>query len=101
MKYVLYIDYRSSSRPLSYEYRPLKAKSLAFAILEADAIHDLDTMYLIRIMAMCGKVEKVESNVKMVPYMAVLEKRSVKWVTYDGSPHTVKYFISKFANWFD
>lgn len=101
MQYVIYVDYRSSYKPLAYEYRPLVAKSLAAAILESDAIHNPDTMYLIRIMVKFGKLERVGTGLKMQAYMAVLEKRSTKWISYDGYLHVVNHFITRFADWFD
>lgn len=105
MKYVLYIDYRAEYKPMTSEYKPLEAKNIKDAIIEADAIHDINTMYLIRIMEKTGKVEKVESDVKAQTYTAIIEKRSTKWAaldkeTYNGQ-HQVKYFYAKFANWFE
>ena len=105
MKYVLYIDYRAEYKPMTSEYKSLEAKNIKDAILEADAIHDINTMYLIRIMEKTGKVEKVESDVKAQTYTAIIEKRSTKWAamdkdTYNGQ-HQVKYFYAKFANWFE
>lgn len=99
MKYVLYIDNRASAHP-SIEYRPLDAKSIAEAVVEADAIHDLDTMYLIRIMEKNGKIEKVESDITAQSYKAILEKRSLKWVFMESN-HTVKHFKARFVDWFD
>lgn len=45
MKYVLYIDYRASYKPMYSEYRPMNAKTMAEAVIEADATHDSETMY--------------------------------------------------------
>lgn len=59
MKYVLYIDYRASYKPMYSEYRPMDAKNMAEAVIEADTAHNPETMYLIRIMKEDGKVEKV------------------------------------------
>nr|DAI54385.1 MAG TPA: hypothetical protein [Caudoviricetes sp.] len=106
MKYVLYIDYSASYKPMTYEYRAMNAKNIKDAILEADAIHDTNTMYLIRIMEKTGKVEKVESDVKAQTYTAIIEKRSTKWAAMDqeqvyNGQHQVKYFYAKFANWFE
>lgn len=106
MKYILYIDYRVEYKPMTSEYRPLEAKNIKDAILEADAIHDLNTMYLIRIMEKTGKVEKVESDVKAQTYTAIIEKRSTKWAamdekqTYNGQ-HQAKHFYAKFGDWYE
>ena len=100
MKYVLYIDYRASYKPMTYEYRPMNAKNIAEAIIEADAVHDPETMYLIRIMEKSGKVEKVESGIKAQSYEAIMEKRSTKWTT-KVQEHRVKHFIAKFGDWFE
>lgn len=100
MKYILYIDYRVSCKPLTFEYRTMNAKNLAEAIIEADAIHDQETMYLIKIMEKRGKVEKVDSDVKAQTYTAILEKRSTKWAAAERC-HSVKHFMAKFADWFE
>lgn len=73
MKYILYIDYSASYKPMTSEYRALNAKTMAEAIIEADAIHDPEKMYLIRIMEKSGKIEKVESDVKAQTYTAIME----------------------------
>lgn len=78
MKYILYIDYSAFYKPMTSEYRALNAKTLAEAIIEADAIHDPEKMYLIRIM----------------------EKRSTKWSAAETN-HSAKHFIAKFGNWFE
>lgn len=98
-KFVLYIDYRAS-KPLPFEYRALNAKTVAEAVIEADAIHDHETMYLIRIMEKSGKVEKVESDVKAQTYTAIMEKRSTKWAIFEGY-HSVKHFMMKCCDWFE
>lgn len=100
MKYVLYIDYRASYKPLYSEYRPMNAKTITEAIIEADAIHDPETMYLIQIMEKTGKVEKVGGGVKAQAYKAFMEKRSTKWTAREH-PHSVSHFTAKFADWFE
>ena len=100
MKYVLYIDYNASYKPMTCEYCAMTAKNIAEAIIEADAIYNQDTMYLIRIMEKQGKLEKVESNVKAQTYTAIMEKRSTKWLAMEIS-HSVKHFMSKFYDWFE
>ena len=44
MKYTLYIDYRATYKPMTFEYRQMNAKNIADAIIEADAVHDSETM---------------------------------------------------------
>lgn len=100
MRYVLYIDYRASYKPMYSEYRPMDAKTMAEAVIEADATHDPSTMYLIRIMEKTGKPEKVESDIKAQAYKAILEKRSTKW-TVNEREHIAKHFIAKFGDWYD
>lgn len=100
MKYILYIDYRASYKPMTSEYRPMNAKNIAEAIIEADAVHNSETMYLIRIMEKNGKVEKVERDIKAQTYKAIMEKRSTKW-TAGGRDHSVKHFTAKFGDWFE
>ena len=99
MKYVLYIDYSASYKPMTSEYRPMSSKNIEEAIIEADAVHNPETMYLIRIMEKTGKVEKVESDIKAQSYKTILEKRSTKW-TAEGRDHSVKHFTAKFGDWF-
>ena len=98
-QYVLYIDYRVKHIP-SYEYLAMDAENLQDAIVEADKIHNADTMYLVRLMEKSGKVEKVESDLKALTYKAIIEKRSTKWKTMETS-HSVKRYISKYGEWFD
>ena len=98
-QYVLYIDYRVRHNP-TYEYLLLKAENLQEAIVEADRIHDIDTMYLVRLMEKRGKVEKVESGVKVQTYKAMIEKRSTKWENMETS-HEVGRYISKYGEWFE
>ena len=100
MKYVLYIDYRASYKPMSIEYRPMNAKNIAEAIIEADAAHDPETMYLIQVMEKTGKIEKVESDVKAQTYKAIMVKRSTKWAAQE-SEHTVRRYMAKFVNWYE
>lgn len=77
MKFVLYIDYLTGEHRKGYEYIPMKAKNILEAIHEADAIHNPDTMYLVRIMQSVGKVEK-ENGYKTKIYKAIECKRT-KW----------------------
>lgn len=101
MKYVLYIDYRADYKPLTYEYKGLEAKTLTDAIIEADALYNPDTMYLMRIMVKDGKAEKIESDVKCTPYRAEYERRT-RWTKYDSDyEHIVGYYKAPFAEWFE
>ena len=100
MKFVLYVDYRCEYKPMTAEYFPMEAKTIEDAIIEADAKHNSDTMYLIRIMTKTGRVEKVERDVKAQAFDAIMEKRSTKWVKYE-SRHKVKYYMAAFGNWFE
>lgn len=99
MKYVLYIDYRASYKPLASEYRKLEAKTLDKAILEADEQYNPDTMYLMRIMVKDGKAEKVESDIKRTAYRAELERRT-RWAETNAE-HIVGYYKAPFAEWFE
>lgn len=100
MKYVLYIDYSASYKPMTSEYRALNAKSIGEAVIEADAIHNPETIYLIRIMEKSDKVEKVERDIKAQTYTAIMEKRSTKWAEVERN-HSVKHYVAKFSNWFE
>ena len=99
MKYVLYIDYRTSYKPLTSEYRKLEAKTLSNAILEADKQYNPDTIYLMRIMTKDGKTEKVESDIKRTAYRVKLERRT-HWTETDVE-HVVGYYKAPFAEWFE
>ena len=99
MKYVLYIDYRASYKPLTSEYHKLEAKTLSNAILEADKQYNPDTMYLMRIMVKDGKTEKVESDIKRTAYRVKLERRT-RWTETDVE-HVVGYYKAPFAEWFE
>lgn len=100
MKYILYIDYKADYKPLTTEYRPMDAKNVAEAIIEADTIHDAETMYLVKIMEKSSKFEKVESDIKAQTYTAIMEKRSTKWVAATGE-HNAKHFVAKFGDWYE
>lgn len=100
MKFVLYVDFKASYKPMTIDYFPMEAKTIEDAIIEADAKHDPAIMYLIRIMRKSGRVEKVERDVKAQAFEAIMEKRSSKWRKYE-SQHTAKYYTAKFGNWFD
>ena len=97
MKYVLYVDYRASYKPLASEYRKLEAKTLSDAMLEADAQYNPDTIYLMRIMVKDGKTEKVESDIKRTAYRAELERRT-RWAETNAE-HVVGYHQAPFADW--
>ena len=99
MKYILYIDYSASSKPMTSEYRKLEAKTLSDAILEADAQYNPNTMYLMRIMVKDGKVEKVESDIKRTAYRAKFERRP-RWAETNAE-HVVGYYKAPFAEWFE
>lgn len=99
MEYVLYIDYKCEYKPMTSEYREMVAETLMDAVIEADAIHD-QTMYLIKIMEKTGRVEKVASGVKSREYMAIMEKRSIRW-TKAETVHRVKQFMTKYGSWFE
>ena len=100
MKYVLYIDYSASYKPMTSEYRKLEAKTLSDAMLEADAQYNPDTMYLMRIMVKAGKAEKVESYIKCTEYRAELERRT-RWAKTEGIDHSVGYYKTTFSEWFE
>ena len=101
MRYVLYIDYKASYKPLASEYRKLDAKTLVEAILEADGQYNPDTIYLMRIMVKVGKAEKIESDVKCTLYRAEYERRT-RWAKYDGGyEHIIGHYKAPFAEWFE
>lgn len=100
MKYVLYIDYSASYKPMTSEYRKLEAKTLSDAILEADTQYNQDTIYLMRIMVKTGKTEKVESNIKCTEYHAELERRT-RWAKTERINHSVGYYKTPFGEWFE
>lgn len=99
MKYIIYIDYRANYKPMTCEYRPLNAKTIKEAVIEADTIHNSETMYLVKIMEKSGKFEKVESDIKAQTYAAIMEKRS-KWAAAE-TEHKAKRFVAKFGEWFE
>lgn len=100
MKYVLYIDYRASYKPLTSEYRKLKAKTLSDAILESDVQYNPNTIYLMRIMVKAGNAEKVETDIKCTEYRAELERRT-RWAKIERVDHSVEYYKAPFAEWFE
>lgn len=95
MRYALYIDYRGTSR---YEYRIMQAENKADAILEADAVFDPITMYLVKIMERTSRKHKVESGLWGQDYAAILERRET-WKKECREHHTTHY-TSKYGEWF-
>lgn len=95
MRYALYIDYRGTSR---YEYRIMQAANKADAILEADAVFDPITMYLVKIMERTSRKHKVESGLWGQDYAAILERRET-WKKECREHHTTHY-TSKYGEWF-
>lgn len=98
-QYVLYIDYRVKHIP-AYEYLAMDSENLQEAIVEADKIHNVDTMYLIRLMEKSGKVKNVESGIKAQTYKAIMEKRSTKWANMETS-HEVNRYMTRYGEWFE
>lgn len=114
MKYVIYIDYRVTSKN-KYEYRTMEAKNFKEAIEEAEKIYDSKTMYLIRIMEREGKAYRVEGDPKSCKsqnFRAVECKRSCEGGWHSNTnenserEHVVRYTRMKERNcqafeWFD
>lgn len=96
MEYIVYVDYNAFYKPITYEYIVLKAKSLEAAVTEADEIFDHKKMNLIRILEKTGKSEKVESDIKVQMYTAILEKCSTKWTEF--TKHKALHFKIKTDN---
>ena len=96
MKYIVYVDYNAFYKPITYEYIVLKAKSLEAAVSEADEIFDPKKMNLIRILEKTGKSEKVENDIKVQMYTAILEKCSTKWTEFTN--HKALHFKIKTDN---
>lgn len=91
MEFMLYIDHKLAAT----EYRRMKAKDLAKAVVEADAIFDPETMHLVMIMKKRRDLVNVDNRVKACTYTAVLEKYSTKWVSASHATLT-KYVLTKF-----
>ena len=100
MKYVLYIDYSASYKPMTSEYRKLEAKTISDAIIEADAQYNPKKKKQMRIMVKAGKAKKVESNIKSTEYRAELERRT-RWAKTEGIDHSVGYYKTTFSEWFE
>lgn len=100
MEFVLYVDYRCEYKPMTAEYFPMEAKTIEDAIIEADAKHNSDTMYLIRIMKKVGHVELVERGIRVQCYEACMEKRSTRWNKAE-TKHTAARYIASFGDWFE
>lgn len=95
MKYIVYVEYNPFYEPTTFEYIVLKAKSLEAAVAEADEIFDYK-MNLIIILEKTGKPEKVESDIKVQMYTAILEKCSTKWTEFTN--HKALHLKSKTDN---
>ena len=96
MKYIVYVEYNGFYDTTTYEYIVLKAKFLEAAVSEADEIFDHKKMNLIRILEKTGNPEKVESDIKVQLYTAILEKCSTKWTEF--TKHKALHFKIKTDN---
>lgn len=95
MKFIVYIDYQTSYKPMGYDYKAIEAKTIEEAIETADKMWNPDTCYLMRIMKKSGKVEK-NYGYNSEEYTAILCKRSTNWhrnTTENGeNEHKAKKF---------
>lgn len=96
-KFVLYVDYEDIKNTIGWEYQEMNATTAVDAIVEADAMFDNDTMFLVRIMEKVGKAEKVD-DYRVQRYEAILEKRSTSWVKYTN--HAVDHYTAKYGDRF-
>ena len=78
MTYLIYRDFKAGTHHIGYDYTTIEAKSQFEAVCEADKmwIEEADRLYLMRIMAKAGKVEKMDDGWKRQKFAAVLCKRS-------------------------
>lgn len=59
-KYIVAIDYKASYRPMTIEYKVIKANDIFEAMQIADMLFDENTVYLLNIMEKTGEVHENE-----------------------------------------
>ena len=59
-EYIVAIDYRANYKPLTIDYKMLKAENLLDAMNEAEQYMDKETVYLLKIMKRSGAAHKVK-----------------------------------------
>lgn len=67
-EYIVAIDYSANYKPLTIDYKMLKAENLLDAMNEAEQYMDKETVYLLKIMKRSGAAHKVKGVDEGRPY---------------------------------
>ena len=83
-EYIVAIDYRANYKPLTIDYKMLKAENLLDAMNEAEQYMDKETVYLLKIMKRSGAAHKVKGvDAREATYTDVLTNRGNGWHSTD------------------
>lgn len=79
-EYIVANDYRANYKPLTIDYKMLKAENLLDAMNEAEQYMDKETVYLLKIMKRSGAAHKVKGvDAREATYTDVLTNRG-QWL---------------------
>lgn len=83
-EYIVAIDYRANYKPLTIDYKMLKAENLLDAMNEAEQYMDKETVYLLKVMKRSGAAHKVKGvDAREATYTDVLTNRGNGWHSTD------------------
>lgn len=81
-EYIVAIDYSANYKPMTIDYKMLKAENLLDAMNEAEQYMDKETVYLLKIMKRSGAAHKVKGvDAREATYTDVLTNRGNGWPT--------------------
>ena len=85
-KYIVAIDYSANYKPMTIDYKMLKAENLLDAMNEAEQYMDKETVYLLKIMKRSGAAHKVKGvDAREATYTDVLTNRGNGWHNTDAA----------------
>lgn len=84
-EYIVAIDYSANYKPMTIDYKMLKAENLLDAMNEAEQYMDKETVYLLKIMKRSGAAHKVKGvDAQEATYTDVLTNRGNGWHNTDA-----------------
>lgn len=85
-EYIVAIDYSANYKPMTIDYKMLKAENLLDAMNEAEQYMDKETVYLLKIMKRSGAAHKVKGvDAREATYTDVLTNRGNGWHNTDAA----------------
>ena len=94
-EYIVAIDYSANYKPMTIDYKMLKAENLLDAMNEAEQYMDKETVYLLKIMKRSGAAHKVKGvDAREAAYTDVLTNRGNGWHSTDAA-HCAQPWMSQ------